>query len=573
MLRRCLPFALVALLTLAMAPVASADHTCAVTLTDSDAVAWSTDSDYAGYHTAIAEAEWGSSYFEASYGYHWYDPDDAGECSLEDGDREISFPGGEPALTVYDDIGVEYHEKIYVPASDPSFIRKLHIFRNTSDVTRIVDLFAYWRVDATAADVLTTSDGDEEASAADRWATLQNTTDPANDPRIALVWDGSDTRRRDSADAVYDYADYASPEPFRDGDDEPQVNWQDIVLAPGETAIFVHAQALRADADAAAATAGELSAGPASLFAAMSDDEVRAVRNFLAPDHDRDGAANDADNCLYEQNADQLNTDGAADGGDACDADDDNDTYADDLELAIGTDPKRADTDGDRVNDNADQCPREAGAQPNGCRAEDRPPTVTFGAPAENARLRPAAANTLAASAGDDVGVARVVFVDDGRVICEDTSAPYTCAYAPEGRDVGSNTLSAVAVDTTGQTATAFRVVNLRRFNPTRVTARTTPSSDASVPFRFTTTGRVVRPARVSAAQGCRGRVSVQIKSRGNTISTRRATLTRTCAYRSRVTFRVPRRLYGRKLTVQVRFLGNSVLAAKRAPNRTVTVG
>jgi hypothetical protein len=65
----------------------------------------------------------------------------------------------------------------------------------------------------------------------------------------------------------------------------------------------------------------------------------------------------------------------------------------------------------------------------------------------------------------------------------------------------------------------------------------------------------------------------VQIKSRGNTISTRRASLTRTCTYRSSVSFRVPSRLYGSRLEIKVRFLGNAVLNAKRAPTRRVTVG
>lgn len=132
--------------------------------------------------------------------------------------------------------------------------------------------------------------------------------------------------------------------------------------------------------------------------------------------------------------------------------------------------------------------------------SEDRPPAASFTGPAQNARLNPRAANVLAATATDDRAVARVVFVDDGRVVCEDAAAPFTCPYAPEGRDVGSNTLSAAAVDSIGQTATAFRVVRLDRFGPRRVTARTTPSTDGAFPFRFTATGRVVRPRLGPAA-------------------------------------------------------------------------
>jgi hypothetical protein len=46
-------------------------------------------------------------------------------------------------------------------------------------------------------------------------------------------------------------------------------------------------------------------------------------------DRDEDGVGDDFDNCPEVSNADQLNTDGANDGGDACDDDDDDDTVDD----------------------------------------------------------------------------------------------------------------------------------------------------------------------------------------------------------------------------------------------------
>jgi hypothetical protein len=49
----------------------------------------------------------------------------------------------------------------------------------------------------------------------------------------------------------------------------------------------------------------------------------------LANDSYGDGVVDDEDNCTSVPNADQINTDGTDDGGDACDGDDDKDGWAD----------------------------------------------------------------------------------------------------------------------------------------------------------------------------------------------------------------------------------------------------
>ena len=61
------------------------------------------------------------------------------------------------------------------------------------------------------------------------------------------------------------------------------------------------------------------------------------------------------------------------------------------------------------------------------------------------------------------------------------------------------------------------------------------------------------------------------VKAGRKTISTRRVALTRTCSYRSSVTFRSRSRFpRSGRLTVRVRFLGNAVLGPRRA--KTVTL-
>ena len=200
---------------------------------------------------------------------------------------------------------------------------------------------------------------------------------------------------------------------------------------------------------------------------------------------------------------------------------------------------------------------------------EDRPPTVAFTGPAQGATVP--GRTTLTADATDDRGVARVLFLDEERIVCTDDTAPYTCDYQPRGEDVGRNTLAAVAVDTSDQTATSTRTVRVPRFQPT-LSIGVTPRSDRRVPFRFTTSGRLTLPAGVTPALGCVGTVTVQIKSRGNTISTRRARVGSDCRYSSRVSFRVTRRLVTNRLTISATFGGNDVLLRKVSRRVSVTV-
>ncbi len=81
------------------------------------------------------------------------------------------------------------------------------------------------------------------------------------------------------------------------------------------------------------------------------------VSAVVEPDSDADGFGDDSqDNCAGIANRFQENTDLDAQ-GDACDADDDNDGLSDASERILGTSPLRADSDGDGLRDNMDNCP------------------------------------------------------------------------------------------------------------------------------------------------------------------------------------------------------------------------
>jgi Ca2+-binding RTX toxin-like protein len=86
----------------------------------------------------------------------------------------------------------------------------------------------------------------------------------------------------------------------------------------------------------------------------------------VEPDADADGFGDESqDNCPTAANPGQENLDADAQ-GDACDADDDNDTLTDADEATRGTDPRRQDTDGDGIRDDVDNC----GTVPNSDQAD-----------------------------------------------------------------------------------------------------------------------------------------------------------------------------------------------------------
>ncbi len=106
-----------------------------------------------------------------------------------------------------------------------------------------------------------------------------------------------------------------------------------------------------------------------------------------------------------------------------------------------------------------------------------------------------------------------------------------------------------------------------------RLSARVTPRADRRAPHRFRISGRLTLPRGVTAAAGCSGRVSVQIKRGGVTLSTRRVSLSRTCTYAVRVSFTAPRRFArAKRLKFTARFGGNALVLPATAPARFARV-
>ncbi len=106
------------------------------------------------------------------------------------------------------------------------------------------------------------------------------------------------------------------------------------------------------------------------------------------------------------------------------------------------------------------------------------------------------------------------------------------------------------------------------------MTARVSPTRDRRAPYRFTVSGRIIRPAGIGPSACRRGTVSAQWKTiGGTTLSTRRVTLSSTCTYRSRVTFQNKKRLGNGRLKVRVRFRGNARFLPRGPLTRTLRAG
>jgi Ca2+-binding RTX toxin-like protein len=201
---------------------------------------------------------------------------------------------------------------------------------------------------------------------------------------------------------------------------------------------------------------------------------------------------------------------------------------------------------------------------------DDRPPLLAWATPVTGATLSANDPTVLRVEASDDRGVAKVQFLDDDRVLCEDAAPPYECAYAPRGGDVGRNTLIAIAFDGANQTTSVVRPVTVKRFNPPGFSLSLRPSRDRKAPYSFRATGTLRRPGSVAPSQGCSSRVVITAKRGKRTVGTTRTSLTRNCEYAVTVRFRSK---VGSRIRLTAKFEGNDVFSTRSAPSRTVRLG
>jgi Ca2+-binding RTX toxin-like protein len=239
------------------------------------------------------------------------------------------------------------------------------------------------------------------------------------------------------------------------------------------------------------------------------------------------------------------------------------DAFADRVDCGTGADTAIVDTL-DQVSPNCESVLAADVGNAN----EDVPPQVAFASPADNALL-PGRASTVTVTASDDRGVARVVLIDDGRVVATDTEAPYAFTYQPAATDVGANTLIAQAVDASNQAGTAIRNVRVDRFVARRLSETITPARDRARPYRFRVAGALSMPAGVTRAQGCgSGTVKVRARRGSRTVFARSVRIKRNCTYA--VTAKVSAK--GR-LRLTATFSGNGVLKSKASSRRSARAG
>ena len=86
--------------------------------------------------------------------------------------------------------------------------------------------------------------------------------------------------------------------------------------------------------------------------------------------------------------------------------------------------------------------------------ADTTAPTVALTSPAAGATVSGSSV-ALAATAADNVGVARVEFKVDGTLITSDLSAPYAATWNASSASAGSHTILATAYDAAGNSASS----------------------------------------------------------------------------------------------------------------------
>lgn len=119
--------------------------------------------------------------------------------------------------------------------------------------------------------------------------------------------------------------------------------------------------------------------------------------------------------------------------------------------------------------------------------ADNTPPTVSLTAPANNATV--SGQVTVSANASDNIGVASLAFVLDGKIVTTLSAAPYTTNLDSTQIANGAHTLSAVAADFKGNIASDTIHITVNNIDTTPPTVHiTAPTEGATVSGNATLT-------------------------------------------------------------------------------------
>jgi hypothetical protein len=155
-------------------------------------------------------------------------------------------------------------------------------------------------------------------------------------------------------------------------------------------------------------------------------------------------------------------------------------------------------------------------------------------------------------------------------------SAPVAVNAALTGLQAGRTYhFRLVAVNAGGTSNGPDRTFTTLKPVPRALTATVTPRNARRRPFRFTFSGKLVLPSGITARDGCKGSVAIQVKSGRKTVLSRHAGIVGgKCTYRLKVVFGSSAHLkpHG-KLRVTVTFLGNAVAARRTDPAFSISYG
>jgi hypothetical protein len=124
----------------------------------------------------------------------------------------------------------------------------------------------------------------------------------------------------------------------------------------------------------------------------------------------------------------------------------------------------------------------------------DAVPSVVFLSPQSGAVFTGADTITLQVSATDSSGVRAVQIFDGERLLCVDTSAPYTCTFTPTASDIGNITFVASAINTAGAQALAVRTVQITPSKPLGLSLYTHVSGGGKAAVKLATGGTLRLP-------------------------------------------------------------------------------